>query len=202
MPIKQDRVPNRWPPDRLLASTGFVKELYDRIRSKKDRVSKRMANGKPIFDFRLPTQLSGLVAKIDDEVRRISDTAIGHYESKDCEVFIVLVDEGMACAEAIKDGSHLWSHSAESAEQLIRTIYNLFPAGKETRVTPKNNVDEMTPEELENALKRKKVQKVAKSPDLNLPSAKISAEEIKAAQDPEVIAREKAQEEQKEIPAE
>ena len=49
MPKNKLKQPRRWPPDKKLATTGYVKTLFDRIMSKKDCVVKRTSAGKPVF---------------------------------------------------------------------------------------------------------------------------------------------------------
>jgi len=205
----KEKKPTRWPADQTLANSGFVKRLYDRILSKKDRVSKRLPNGRAVMDYRKPTILKGVndgpnvswSKAIDADVREMSDSAIGYYRSDDCEVYIVSVAHNVHVAEALKDNMHIWSTKKGNLESLLREVYTVFPKDKPTEYKMKTDPTVMDSNDLEHLLKRKKVEEREESgPNMDPPSADVSPEEIAAAHNPAVIAADKAQEEVKEIP--
>lgn len=191
---KQIRNPKRWPPDKKLAETGYVKQLFDRIMSKKDRVSKRMANGKPIMDYRKPAVLSGKKENIDVEVLKIAESAVGVYKSKDCEVYVVSADLDFHVAEALRGEEHVWSGRDESLERLLSGIYVLFPKNKASQFKKKVKVTDMNVSELMAELERKKVKEMEYVKP-RLPAADVTPEEVAAAHDPANIERERAEEE-------
>lgn len=154
------RTPKLYPPDGALVKHGLVKQLYQRIRDRKDCIQERVGkNHKAIFGHRPLIELNGDVSDIEDQAIHIEDTAHAIYESKDTTVYLVRPELDKVVAEAIsnKDGKSIWNGEHATLNGMIEEIYRLFPKNKATQVKATENPDEMNVRQLEQMLARKKL---------------------------------------------
>lgn len=149
--------PKLFPPDMALAKYGLVKQLYDRIRDRKDMILERAANGKAIYGYRPLIELNGKAQDIESQCIHIEDTAHAIYHSKDSVVYLVSPDIGLHVAEAICNGKSIWSDSRRTLGELVQEVYRLFPRDKATKVVPVENPEQMDTAALELLLARRKL---------------------------------------------
>lgn len=152
----------KFPPDMALAKFGLVKQLYERVRERKDKIVDRAANGKAIYGYREVLELS---PEDDLETQLIVMEECAHAiykESKDTVVYLVSADAEKHVAEAFIDGKSVWSVEHRTARALVEDVFRTFPKGKKADIKPPSNPDSMEIKDLQRLIDRKKLEEQKK----------------------------------------
>lgn len=160
------QIKEKQPSEMKLVQQRRIKDLFERIYKRKDRIVERTQRGKAVLGYRVVTQFTGDKGKLDSELRSLEETALGIYETKDVTVFVIRVDQDIHVAEALnkETAESLWTAKEQSLKALMLAVYQNFPIDGPMAFNPEKSAREMELKELKEALIRKQAELEAQEP--------------------------------------